>query len=175
MPGAATIGVLINPNSPEVTPQLKEIEAAARAIGQPIQIGKSSNEGELTTAFTTLVGRAGALLVSNDAVFMNVRQQLVALAARHRLPTIYDGREYAAAGGLISYGTSYSAAYRELGIYVGKILKGAKPADLPVDRARHQHEDRQGARPRYPADPARPRRRGDRIDCDQVCGGTTTQ
>ena len=136
VPGAAVIGVLINPNSPEIAPQLKEIETAARAIGQEIQIVNASIESDFDTAFANLAGRrAGALIVTNDSFFMSMRERVVAFATQYRIPTIYDRREYAVAGGLMCYGTSYSAAYRELGIYTGKILKGTKPADLPIAQA----------------------------------------
>ena len=135
-PAAGTIGILINPSSPEFTPQLNQIEAAAQTVGQPIEIVRASHDGDLDAVFAFLVERrAGALIVSNDAYFMSARERLVALAGRHRIPAIYDRREYAAAGGLICYGTSYAAAYRELGIYTGKILNGTKPADLPIERA----------------------------------------
>jgi ABC-type uncharacterized transport system substrate-binding protein len=136
VPAAAAIGVLINPNSPEFAPQVKEIETAARTLGQQIKIVNASSESDFDAAFASLVGeRAGALIVSNDAFFNSMRERIIALAARHAIPTIYDRREYAAAGGLICYGTSYPAAYRELGVYTGKILHGTKPADLPVEQA----------------------------------------
>jgi putative tryptophan/tyrosine transport system substrate-binding protein len=136
VPGATVLGVLINPNSPEVAPQLEEIETAARTVGQAIKIVNASREPDFDAAFAALVEqRAGALIVSNDPFFNSMRERVVALAARHHIPAIYDRREYAEAGGLISHGTSYAAAYRELGVYTGKILKGAKPADLPVEQA----------------------------------------
>jgi ABC-type uncharacterized transport system substrate-binding protein len=133
---AAAIGVLVNPHSPEFPPQVKEIETAAHTLGQPIKIVHASNDGDFEPAFASLAAeRAGALIVSNNAFFNRRRAHIVALAARHAIPAIYDRREYAAAGGLVSYGTSYPAAYRELGIYAGKILHGTKPADLPVEQA----------------------------------------
>jgi ABC-type uncharacterized transport system substrate-binding protein len=133
---ARLIGVLVNPNSPEAAPQLEEIEAAARALGQPLDIAKATNDSDVDAAFTALSAhRAGALIVSNDAYFNSIRERIVALAARDRMPTIYDRREYTLAGGLISYGTSYSAAYRELGVYAARILKGMAPADLPIEQA----------------------------------------
>jgi putative ABC transport system substrate-binding protein len=136
VPGVTVIGVLINPNSPEVAPQLKEIETAARSLAQAIKIVNASREADFDAAFATLVEqRTGALIVSNDAYFNSMRERLVELAAHHRIPAIYDRREYAEAGGLICYGTSYAAAYRELGVYTGKILKGTKPAELPVEQA----------------------------------------
>jgi putative ABC transport system substrate-binding protein len=133
VPAAAVIAALINPDSPEAEPQLRDVQSAARAIGQPIHILNASTERDVDTAFATLVQqRDGALLVTNDAFFFDRSEQLVALAARHAVPTIYDRREYTAAGGLVSYGTHYVDAYRQLGIYTAKILNGTKPADLPV-------------------------------------------
>jgi len=136
VPAAAVVAVLINPKSPEAEPQLRDVQTAARAIGQQIHILNASTERDVDTAFATLVQqRDGALLVTNDAFFTDQAEQLVALAARHAVPTIYDRRRYAAAGGLISYGTHYVGAYRQLGIYTAKILNGTKPADLPVEQS----------------------------------------
>ncbi len=136
VPAATVVAVLINPRSPEAEPQLRDVQTAARAIGQQIHILNASTEGDVDTAFATLVQqRDGALLVTNDAFFMDRSEQLVALAARHAVPTIYDRREYTVAGGLISYGTHYVSAYRQLGIYTAKILNGTKPADLPVEQS----------------------------------------
>jgi putative ABC transport system substrate-binding protein len=136
VPATALIGVLINPQSPEAPPQLKEIETAAQVIGQPLHVADASSETDFDGVFAALgERRADALIVSNDPFFNSARERIVALAARHRIPAIYDRREYTIAGGLISYGTSYSAAYRELGVYTGKILKGTKAADLPVEQA----------------------------------------
>ena len=133
MPAGALIGVLVNPSSPESEPQLRDIENAARTIGQKIQIAKASNKEDFETAFAGLAkDRVAALVVSNDAFFNSERNRIIELAARHRIPAFYDRREYAVAGGLICYGASYALAYRELGIYTGKILRGAKPADLPI-------------------------------------------
>jgi putative tryptophan/tyrosine transport system substrate-binding protein len=130
---AAMIAVLVNPNSPEVAPQLADVQSASRAMGQPILILNASNESDFDTAFASLVQhRADALLVTNDAFLFNRRDQIAALATRNAVPTIYDRREYAAAGGLISYGPNYVDAYRQAGIYAGRILKGEKPGDLPV-------------------------------------------
>jgi putative ABC transport system substrate-binding protein len=130
------IGVLINPNSPEVGPQIKEIETAARSLGQPIHTVNASGDGDFESAFSSLAERAvDGLIVSNDAFFNGRRERIIALAAQRHIPAIYDRREYTAAGGLMSYGTSYAAAYRQLGLYAGQILKGTKPADLPVEQA----------------------------------------
>jgi ABC-type uncharacterized transport system substrate-binding protein len=135
VPADALIGVLINPTSPEFEPQLRDIESAARALGQQIRIVNASTVNDFDAALAALTDQqAKALVVSNDAFFNTERDRIVALAALHRLPSIYDRREYAAAGGLITYGTPYPFAYRELGRYAGRILKGAKPADLPVQQ-----------------------------------------
>jgi putative ABC transport system substrate-binding protein len=136
VPATALIGVLINPKSPEAPPQLKEIETAAQVTGRSLHIADASSETDFDAAFGVLAERrAKALIVSNDPFFNSVRERIIALAARHRIPVIYDRREYTLAGGLMSYGTSYSAAYRELGVYTSKILKGTTPADLPVEQA----------------------------------------
>jgi putative ABC transport system substrate-binding protein len=117
-------------------PQLQEIEAAAARIEQPLAVVRASRDEEFDPAFTMLAERrAGTLIVSNDAFFNSKRERIVARATRHRIATIYDRREWTTAGGLMSYGASYAAAYRELGRYAGKILRGAKPADLPVEQA----------------------------------------
>ena len=106
---------------------------AARSLGLQLHVLDASTEGEIDAAFETLIElRAGALLVSTDAFLTNQRAQIVALAARHAVPAIYGTREFAAAGGLMSYGADYADRFRQVGIYAGKILKGAKPADLPV-------------------------------------------
>jgi putative ABC transport system substrate-binding protein len=133
LPRMAMVAVVINPNSPEVTPQLADVQSASRAVGQPILILNASNESDFDTAFAALVQHgADALLVTNDAFLFNRRDQIVAMAASNAVPTIYDRREYAAAGGLISYGPNYVDAYRQAGVYTGRILKGEKPGDLPV-------------------------------------------
>jgi putative tryptophan/tyrosine transport system substrate-binding protein len=135
VPGATMIGVLVNPNYPDANSQLRELQEAATAIGQKIQIVHASTERDIDAAFTTLIQqRAGALLVASDPFFFSRREQLVALAARHALPAIYYQRDYAEIGGLVSYGTRYADGYRQAGVYVGRILKGEKPADLPVQQ-----------------------------------------
>jgi putative tryptophan/tyrosine transport system substrate-binding protein len=136
VPATALIGVLINPQSPEAPPQLKEIEAAAQGIGKSLHVADISRVTDFDGAFATLSERrADMLIVSNDPFFNSMRERIVTLAAHHRIPVIYDRREYTIGGGLMSYGTSYLAAYRELGVYTGKILNGTKPTDLPVQQA----------------------------------------
>ncbi len=134
-PQAGVIACLVNPNSPEAQTQLEDIRAAAHSIGQDILTFNAANESEIDAAFAKLVmERAGALLVGNDALFVLRREQIVALAARHAVPAIYFLREFVTAGGLASYGTGLNEAYRLVGSYVGKILKGSKPAELPVQQ-----------------------------------------
>jgi len=136
VPTASVVAVLVNPRSPESEPQSREIERAAGLVGQQIRILNASSDREIEAAFSSLVTpRDGALLVTNDALFDSRRDQIVALAASRVIPTIYDRRAYAAAGGLISYGTHYLDGHRRLGIYAAKILNGAKPADLPVEQS----------------------------------------
>jgi putative tryptophan/tyrosine transport system substrate-binding protein len=136
VPAAKTIGALINPRSPEVEPQVQEIEASAKSIGQSLEFVRASSDVDFDMAFASLAQRgAGALIVSNDAFFNSMRERIVGLAAKYRMPAIYDRREYTLAGGLISYGTSYAAAYRELGLYAAKVLKGTPPADMPIEQA----------------------------------------
>ena len=136
MPSIATIGFLENPNNPVSELRTRDVLAAAAAIGLNVQILKAGTDREIDAAFVSLVqARTGALLVGNDA-FLNSRiEQLVALAARHAIPTIYTFREFVVAGGLISYGSSLIETYRQVGLYTGRILKGEQPADLPVIQA----------------------------------------
>jgi putative ABC transport system substrate-binding protein len=136
LPQPRLIGILINPESPEAEPQMSEIETRAHAIGQAIHTVRASRDADFEAAFKSLTAQAAdGLIVSNDAFFNGRRERIIALAAERRIPAIYDRREYVSAGGLISYGTSYAAAYRLLGLYGGKILAGAKPSDLPVEQA----------------------------------------
>ena len=135
VPQARVIALLVNPNSPTTEPLIRDVQEAARVKGVQLPILKAGTEGEIDAAFTSLVQlHAGALVVQGDAVLYSQREQFVALASRHAVPAIYDRREFAASGGLISYGPSIPAIYRQAGIYAGKILKGAKPADLPVQQ-----------------------------------------
>jgi putative tryptophan/tyrosine transport system substrate-binding protein len=132
-PGVPLIGALINPNFSPAARQLQQLEEAARAISQRIVITKASNDDALEAAFVSLVREgAGSLLVTADPYFDTRRDRIVAFAARQRLPAIYQFREYAVAGGLLSYGVSITDAYHQYGAYAARILKGAKPADLPV-------------------------------------------
>jgi putative ABC transport system substrate-binding protein len=131
IPTAQLIGYLVNPDN--FLAEREEVQAAARALGLQVVVLNARSERDFDQAFATLVQqRAGALYVAGDPFFVIRRDQLAALAARHAIPAIYDLREYVAAGGLMSYGTSISDANRQAGVYVGRILKGAKPADLPV-------------------------------------------
>jgi len=133
VPTAALIAVLLNPTNANFQSQLRGVQDAARDLGQQVSILSASNERDIDAAFATVTqSRAGALLVGSDPFFNNERDQVIALAARHAIPAIYEGREFAMAGGLASYGTSLADAYRQAGIYAGRILRGEKPADLPV-------------------------------------------
>jgi putative ABC transport system substrate-binding protein len=133
VPTATTIAALRNPAYPEAKLQVREIEVAARLIGVEVEIGTAGAESDFEAALATLAQRRpGALLVANDPLFAARRDRLVALVARHRIPAIYSQREYAEAGGLMSYGTNFADIYRQVGVYTGRILKGEKPADLPV-------------------------------------------
>ena len=133
VPTAAVIGVLVNPTSPNAERTSIDLQAAARALARTIYIVNASTERDIDTAFAAIVQwGAGALLVGSDPFFVGRRDQLVELAARHALPALYPSREMTAVGGLVSYGSRLTDAYRQMGVYSGKILKGAKPADLPV-------------------------------------------
>jgi putative ABC transport system substrate-binding protein len=134
VPAAARVGLLVNPKSPGGTERaMRDVTGAASAIGLQIDVVQASDSREIESVFGTLVhNKADALLVGPDAFLVSRRLQLAILAARHALPAVYNVREYAEAGGLMSYGTDVRDAYRQIGVYVGRILKGAKPADLPV-------------------------------------------
>lgn len=133
VPAPAAIAMLVNPTSPYVDAETSDVQASARVLGRQLRMLNAGTAQEIDAAFATLVQqRAGGLLVSGDPFFDSERDRLVALAARYSVPAIYQWREFATIGGLISYGTSILDAYRQAGIYVGKILKGATPADLPV-------------------------------------------
>jgi putative tryptophan/tyrosine transport system substrate-binding protein len=135
VPQARVVALLVNPNN-ESTPRIiRDVQEAARVKGLQLAILKAGTESEIDAAFASLIEQqAGALVVGADPFFTERREQLVALASRHAVPAIYANREIAAAGGLISYGASLAAVFRQLGTYAGKILNGAKPADLPVQQ-----------------------------------------
>ena len=131
VPNAAVIGALLNLTNPLVETQRTDVHTAARSIGLQVLVLTASSEDEFDAAFATMVRqRIGALLVAADSFFNSRREQLVALAARYALPAVYEWREFAVAGGLMSYGTSITDVYRQIGVYSGRILKGANPADL---------------------------------------------
>ena len=133
VPKAATLAALIHPNFAPSESQLRDVREAAARLGVQLVVVRANAENEFDAAFSTVVQqKAGALLVCASPFFNFRRQQLVVLAARHGLPAIYEWRDFAEAGGLMSYGTSLADAYRQAGVYAGRILKGAKPADLPV-------------------------------------------
>jgi putative ABC transport system substrate-binding protein len=135
-PSAATIGVLVNPaNVPQAAAERGIVQDATRVLGRRFVILTASTPSEIESAFTTLVSeRMGALVVSGENFFLTQRDRLVELAAKYAMPTIYAYREYVAGGGLMSYGTDIADAYRRVGVYTGRILKGEKAADLPVEQ-----------------------------------------
>jgi len=133
IPGVQLIAVLLNPNRQTYAQQKSDVEEAAHAIGQQVHLLSASNETEIDAAFATAVQlRAGAMLVTGDPFFSSQHDKIIALAARHAIPAIYEQREHALAGGLMSYGTNLSEGYHQAGVYAGRILKGEKPGDLPV-------------------------------------------
>jgi ABC-type uncharacterized transport system substrate-binding protein len=132
-PKAAVIAMLVNPFSPDAVPEIRDVQATAQAIGLQLRMYNASTPNELNSALTAVAQqRPDALLVGSDPFFLVIREELVALVARLAIPAIYPFREFPEAGGLVSYGTNLATAYRQAGIYTGRILKGAKPADLPV-------------------------------------------
>jgi ABC-type uncharacterized transport system substrate-binding protein len=137
VPAAARVAVLVNPTDAAITQTtLRDVEAAARAIGLQIQVLKASTSREINVAFATFVReRPDALFVGSDPFFVSRRVQLANLASHHSIPAAYAVRDYTEAGGLMSYGTNVTDAFRQVGAYTGRILKGAKPADLPVVQA----------------------------------------
>jgi putative ABC transport system substrate-binding protein len=136
VPKANVIGFLINASGPEAESAINDVRAAAQTLGHELFVAKASSERDIDGAFADLAQRrVGAILVGNDVFFYSRREQIVALAARHAIPAIYNVREFAQAGGLMSYGTSVDDAQRLAGVYVGRILRGAKSADLPVQQA----------------------------------------
>jgi putative tryptophan/tyrosine transport system substrate-binding protein len=135
VPTAVTISFLVNPNNPNTEERTTEMQEAVRAVGQRLHVVTVSVEAELEPAFATIERRAGALIVPADPFFANQRDHLIALADRYALPASYPFREDAVAGGLMSYGPPRADVFRLVGIYTGRILKGAKPADLPVQQS----------------------------------------
>jgi putative tryptophan/tyrosine transport system substrate-binding protein len=136
VPTASLIAVLLNPQGVDVDIQKRDIDEAARAVGQPIHVLNASNERDIHDAFEALARlKAGGLLVAANPFFNSRREQIVTLSVHYRIPAIYEVREFAVAGGLMSYGTSLPDAYRQVGIYAARILNGEKPADLPVMQA----------------------------------------
>ena len=135
VPQARVMALLVNPDNPNTQRNIQDAQKEARAKGVQLAILKAASEGEIESAFASLVDlHAGALVVAGDAFFSVRREQLVALASRHAVPAIYVFRQFVAAGGLISYGASITDSFRQSGVYAGKILKGAKSADLPVQQ-----------------------------------------
>jgi putative ABC transport system substrate-binding protein len=133
LPRAAVVGFLVNPKNPAAESQIRDARAAARALAQQIHIANASSENDFEAAFASFTKqRVDAVIIGGDALFTGQRNRLATLAARHALPSVYVVREFPVAGGLMSYGGSTTDAYRQAGIYVGRILKGTKPADLPV-------------------------------------------
>jgi putative ABC transport system substrate-binding protein len=132
VPATSAIAAMIDPNFPEAVAELHDVEEAGRTIGQKIVSVSVGNEREFDAAFTAIAQTAGALVVIGSPFFTSKRRMIIALSARHAIPAMYNIRDYVAAGGLISYSTSFTDAYRQAGNYAGRILKGEKPSDLPV-------------------------------------------
>ena len=135
IPAATVVAVLINPTYPTAEVQSRDLQGAAQALGLELRVLHASTDRDLDTAFATLSQRrVAALVIGNDSFFNSRSEQLAALMVRHAMPTVFQTREFAAAGGLVSYGGSIKDSYRQVGIYTGRILKGEKPADLPVQQ-----------------------------------------
>jgi putative ABC transport system substrate-binding protein len=136
VPNAAVIGAIVDPNSPDTKLQMEELPAAASALGRQIKIFNAGSDGEINAAFAAVAEqKIGAVLVTSSPFYLPRREKFVALAARTGVPTMYFFRAFAEAGGLMSYGTSLTDAYRQAGVYAGRMLKGEKPADLPVQQS----------------------------------------
>jgi putative tryptophan/tyrosine transport system substrate-binding protein len=136
VPTAAIVALLVNPTNPIAEPEMRGVQDGARSLGLQLYVVNADNESDIDTGFATVVQhRAGALVVASDPLLNSRRDQIVTLAVRHRMPAIYGFREFTPAGGLVSYGISLTDVYRQCGNYAGKILKGAKPAELPVQQA----------------------------------------
>jgi len=135
VPTVTAIGIVVNPNNPYSERSAADVEKAARTVGLQVHVMQASNEQEIETAFLALARlKVGGVLVASDPIFLTRSNQFVALAARYALPATYYAREFVAAGGLMSYGTSFPAVYHQAGEYVGRILKGEKPGDLPIQQ-----------------------------------------
>jgi putative ABC transport system substrate-binding protein len=133
VPSATSVAVLVNPSRPGLDAQLAQIQQAARVLSLPLHILKASSPRDLDDVFATLVQlRAGALVITADALFTERRDQIVTLTKRHSVPTMFQFREFAASGGLMSYGPAFGESYRQAGVLASRILRGEKPADLPV-------------------------------------------
>jgi putative ABC transport system substrate-binding protein len=135
VPTAAVVAVLVNPTSPTADSQLRNLQAAARALGLQLHVLHASTERDLDTVFETLLRlRAGGLVIASDTFFATRSEQLAALTVRHAVPAIHQSRDFTTAGGLMSYGGSFAESHRQAGVYTGRIIKGDKPADLPVQQ-----------------------------------------
>jgi putative tryptophan/tyrosine transport system substrate-binding protein len=133
VPTATTLAFLVNPSNSNAKPDTKVAHTAARELARQLMVFHAATEDDIDAAFATLArDRVGALVVNTDAFFLTRREQLATLAARHAIPTIHDFKEYTVAGGLASYGINLASAYHQAGVYVARILRGEKPADLPV-------------------------------------------
>jgi putative tryptophan/tyrosine transport system substrate-binding protein len=136
VPNAAILGVVVDPNSPDTAVEIKELSAAASTLGKQIKTFNVSNEGEISAAFAAMAEqRVAAAMVTSSPVYLPQRQKFTDVAARYAIPTVYFVRDFVEAGGLMSYGTSFADAYRLAGVYAGRILKGDKPGDLPVQQS----------------------------------------
>ena len=135
VPSAATMALLVDPRDPEAQPELLDAQDAARRLNLKLVVLNASTEREIDAAFATVAQQQiGAVVIGSDPFLFSRREQIVSLATRHAIPVIYSNREFVTAGGLVSYGNSVTEAYRHAGLYVGRILRGAKPSDLPVER-----------------------------------------
>jgi len=136
VPGAAIVGLLVNPSNPNSEPDTRAVQEAARKLGLDLHVVSANNPREIDAAFTTLVERrAKALVIVGDSLFSDRRQQLATLATRHGMPSIFPNRDFPDAGGLMSYGASNIEPARQAGIYVGRVLRGEKPANLPIQQS----------------------------------------
>jgi putative tryptophan/tyrosine transport system substrate-binding protein len=136
VPNAGVMSMLVNPNRPDAERQIREVQMAAQAVGQRLTVARATNEHQIEATFTRFSEeRVGALLVASDAIFYQLRENLVALATRHSIPAIYQWRDFVELGGLMSYGTSLAYAYEQVAAYTVRVLKGERPSDLPVQQA----------------------------------------